>query len=285
MCYTLSVKKASLKTFQKTVWDFYKQNGRHTLPWRKTRDPYKILVSEIMLQQTQVERVLPKYAAFLKKFPTAKKLTTAPTKDVLLMWQGLGYNRRAINLQRAAQMVVTEWKNKWPQDLETLLKLPGVGRATAGDILAFAWNKPAIVTETNIRTVYMHHFFPEMEEKRLAAGLPCKIHDREIIPLLEKTLDQENPREWYYALMDYGTYLKKMRGNNISRSAHHTKQSTFKGSNRELRSKILKLVLAKSQTEKEILQLLNFPAPAITKNIIALEKEGLIQINGKKIKA
>jgi A/G-specific adenine glycosylase len=267
----------NLKAFQKTVSDFYQQHGRHSLPWRKTRDPYKILVSEIMLQQTQVERVLPKYAEFLKKFPTVKALAAAPTKDVLLLWQGLGYNRRAINLQRAAQMVVNEWKSKWPQDLETLLKLPGVGRATAGDLLAFAWNKPAIVTETNIRTVYMHHFFPALEEKRLQAGLPCKIHDDEIIPLLEKTLDHTNPRDFYYALMDYGTHLKKTRGNNIARSAHHSKQSTFKGSNRELRSTILKLILAKPRTESELHKLLSFEASAITKNILALEKEGLIK--------
>lgn len=270
--------------FKKIVWNFYKSHGRHSLPWRLTRDPYKILVSEIMLQQTQVDRVIPKYKNFLKKFPTVKALAKVPTSEVLKEWQGLGYNRRAINLKRAAEMVVTQYKGKFPQTLEELLKLPGIGRATAGDILAFAWDKPAIVVETNIRSVYMHHFFPELERKRLANGEPCKVHDDEVIPLIEKTLDTKNPRDWYYALMDYGSHLKKQR-NNIQRSAHYKKQSKFKGSNRELRSKILKTILNKSRTEAEIMKLLDTPVEPIRKNLLALTREGFIVKAGKRYSA
>lgn len=259
------------RKFVDTVWTYYKDNGRHTLPWRATRYPYKILVSEIMLQQTQVDRVIFKYKSFLKRFPTVQKLAQADTKSLLLEWQGLGYNRRAVNLKRTAETIVNEYKGKFPTDLETLLKLPGIGKATAGDLLAFAWNKPSIVIETNIRTVFIHHFFKNQE----------KISDTELIPLIEKTLDKEHPREWYYALMDYGSFLKKQMNIN-ARSAQYKKQSAFKGSNRELRSTILKLVLEKGRTEQEILDLLNSPAPAISKNLIALEKEGLIQKKGKK---
>ncbi len=274
MVHFSSMKRLSHAAFIKTVTDFYAAHGRHNLPWRKTRDPYKILVSEIMLQQTQVDRVIGRYAQFLKRFPTLEALARASNATVLKEWQGLGYNRRALHLKRAAEIIVSEHKGKFPKDYQALLKLPGVGPATAGDIMAFAWNKPAVVLETNIREVFFHHFFPHMKDRN---GKACKIYDKELLPILEKTLDTENPRDWYYALMDYGTHLKKTRGNNISRSAHYMKQSTFKGSNRELRSQILKLVLAKPRVEKDILKLLAAPAPDIKKNIIAMEKEGLLR--------
>ncbi|MBX4206191.1 A/G-specific adenine glycosylase [Candidatus Parcubacteria bacterium] len=270
-----------MKNFRKTVLDFYKKHGRHSLPWRHTKDPYKILVSEIMLQQTQVERVMPKYELFLQKFPTAEKLVEAKTADVLKAWQGLGYNRRALLLKRAAEAVMHEHAGKFPQSYDLLLKLPGIGPATAGDIMAFAYNKPAVVLETNIRQVFFHHYFPHMKERD---GKACKIYDKDVAPLVEKTLDKKNPRDWYYALMDYGAYLKKA-GNTISRSAHYTKQSKFTGSNRELRSQILKLVLKKPRTKAEVLKLLSSPAPAIEKNIIALEKEGLLSSKKGKISA
>jgi A/G-specific adenine glycosylase len=256
-------------SFKRAVWKFYKAEGRHTLPWRLTRDPYKILVSEIMLQQTQVERVIPFYAEFTKHFPTVQKLAKASTKDVLVEWQGLGYNRRGINLQRAAQMVVEKHRGVFPAVYSELVELPGVGPATAGDLLAFAYNKPAVVIETNIRTVFIHHFFPTKS----------KVSDKEILELIEKTLDKKNPREWYYALMDYGTHLKKTLGNNINKSKHYKKQSKFAGSNRELRSHILKLILEKPRTKASLLKLLDKPAEAITKNLLALEREGLIKRN------
>lgn len=233
-----------------------------------------------MLQQTQAERVVPYYEKFLKKFPTVEKLAKAKTSDVLKLWQGLGYNRRALHLKRAAEVISEKHNGKFPKDYDTLLTLPGVGPATAGDILAFAWNIPAVVLETNIRQVFFHHFFPASLKLRRTG--PCRIHDKEVYPLVEKTLDKKNPREWYYALMDYGAYLKKS-GNTISRSAHYTKQSKFKGSNRELRSQILKLILKKPRTEAEVLKLLSSPAPTIKKNILALHKEGLININRRKL--
>jgi len=258
--------------FKHTVWEYYKKYGRHSLPWRQTRDPYKILVSEIMLQQTQVERVIPFYTNFLKQFPTADALARATPKEVLKAWQGLGYNRRALNLKRAAEMIVRDCGCTFPREYESILALSGVGKATAGDIMAFAYNKPAIVIETNIRTVFLHHFFKDK----------VNISDKEISVLVEKTLDYENPRDWYYALMDYGSYLKRTLGNNTKQSKHYKKQSQFEGSNRQVRSKILKLILDKPRTKAGILKLLDSPAPLIEKNIIALEKEGLIHKVGTR---
>jgi A/G-specific adenine glycosylase len=262
----------SLKKFQKIIYDHFKKNGR-SFPWRETRDPYKILVSEIMLQQTQAPRVVEKYNSFLKRFPAAEKLAHASDKAVLKEWQGLGYNRRSLNLKKAAEIVVTDYRGNFPKDYETLLTLPGVGPATAGDLLAFVWNKPMIVIETNIRSVFIHFFFSDQK----------KISDNELLPLIKKTLDKKNPRNWYYALMDYGAYLKKTLPNPNRQSRHYTKQTAFRGSNRELRSKILKYILAyPKQPQTIIAASLDLPEEHIQNNLITMTKEGLIK--EKKVK-
>jgi len=188
------------KAFQKVIWRFFAQNGRD-LPWRRTKNPYKILVSEIMLQQTQVERVIPKYAEWLARFPTAATLATAARATVLTTWRGLGYNRRALALKRAAESIVA--RGKFPREVAEILELPGVGPYTAGAIAAFAFNEPVVMIETNIRTVFIHHFFSDQKNVR----------DSELLPLIEKTLPRLKPREWYWALMDYGSHLKKEVGN------------------------------------------------------------------------
>ncbi len=219
------------RQFVEMVWQYYCAEGRQELPWRKTHDPYRILVSEMMLQQTQVERVVPKYLEFLQLFPTARRLTTAPLGDVIRAWQGLGYNRRAKYLQLAAREVVENQKGKWPQDEPGLRSLPGVGSYTAGAIMAFAYNVPTVLIETNVRQVFIHHFF-----KRAT-----KVHDVDILKLVERTLPRESAREWYYALMDYGSYLKEQHGNITHKSKHYTKQSKFHGSDRQIRGAILKV--------------------------------------------
>jgi A/G-specific adenine glycosylase len=252
--------------FRKIIWDFYKKNKRD-LPWRHTRDPYKILVSEVMLQQTQSYRVIAKYTSFIKKFPTVAILAKASVQAVLKEWQGLGYNRRALYLKKCAEQIVSEFQGKFPKDLELLCTLPGVGKATAGDILAFAWNKPAIVVETNIRSVFIHFFFQDK----------TTVSDKEIIPLIEKTLDQKNPREWYWALFDYGAELKKNLINPSRKSKHYTRQSIFVGSFRQKRGAILKLLLQKPGTQKEIKEVLEYDSGEIAKILLALEKEGFIK--------
>lgn len=255
-------------TFKKTIWNYYEKHRRQ-MAWRDDPSPYKVVVSEIMLQQTQAERVAKKFDSFLKEFPDFKSLSKAPLQSVLKEWQGLGYNRRALNLHRLSQQI----QGKLPKTYEELIELPGIGPNTAGSILAFAFNIPRPFIETNIRTVYIHFFFKKTRGK---------IHDKKIMPLIEETLDKKNPREWYYALMDYGAYLKKLHPNPSRRSKHHIKQSKFKGSNRELRSHILKELLKESQTIGALIGL--FPDKEkikIDKNVRDLEKEGFIKLHGK----
>lgn len=220
------------KKFVALVKDFYKQNGRHDLPWRHTTDPYLILVSEIMLQQTQVERVIPKYQVFITTYPTVQTLALASLRDVLILWQGLGYNRRAKSLHEAARHIVERFSGVFPTTRDEILSLPGVGPYTAGAVMAFAFNQAEPIIETNIRTAYLHHFFP----------LVVNVHDTQIMPLITTTLDTQEPRTWYYALMDYGSHLKKTLPNPSKRSVHHTKQTTFEGSNRQIRGAIIKVL-------------------------------------------
>ena len=223
------MEKHSAKRFQKRILDFHKKHGRHELPWRQTTDPYLILVSELMLQQTQVERVIPKYNTFITIFPNVESLADAPLGDVLRLWSGLGYNKRARFLHQAARDVQNIFNGNFPQTFEDLKKLSGVGPYTAGALMTFAFNLPTPMIETNIRSVYIHEFFKSFDE----------VTDAELWPYIESTLYRENPREWYAALMDYGAHIKKTTKNPSRKSRHHTKQTPFKGSLREVRGKIL----------------------------------------------
>jgi len=255
--------------FKQQIWDYYQTKGR-VFPWRETEDPYKIMVSEIMLQQTQAPRVVPKYQAFLERFPDLHSLAEAPLADVLTAWQGLGYNRRAIALQKAAKMVVEEYDGELPVDQQKLLALPGIGAYTSSAILAFAFNIPTPFIETNIRRVYIHHFFEDREE----------VSDTELLPVIEQTMDKEHPREWYWALMDYGSTLPKQIVNPNRRSKHYTKQSKFQGSNRQLRGAIVRALTKISRLP--IVQLaveLDLPPERIAEAAQALEKEGFLEID------
>ena len=200
------------------------------MPWRRDTRPYYILVSELMLQQTQVSRVIPKFEQFIATFPDEKALAGSSLADVLVLWQGLGYNRRAKYLWEAARMIVDEYAGQFPQTTYELLKLPGVGRNTAGALLAYVYNQPSIFIETNIRTVYIHHFFAEQDT----------IGDSEITTRLTETLDQSNPRRFYWALMDYGAHLKSQGVKTNARSKHYKKQSKLEGSVRQVRGQILR---------------------------------------------
>jgi A/G-specific adenine glycosylase len=258
---------ASIQTFQKMIYDYYRKHGRD-LPWRKTHNPYCILVSEIMLQQTQVERVLVKYERLIQMFPDFSTLAQAPLKIIFKEWQGMGYNRRAIALKRIAEKVVEEFHGHLPSSAEVLKTFPGIGKATASSIVAFAFNMPAVFIETNIRRVFIHCFFHDRND----------IKDTEILPLVERTLDATNPREWYYGLMDYGAMLKKEFENPNRRSAHYQKQSPFQGSNRQVRGNILKMLANESSvSEREITRKLQTDTEKIRYNLIQLEKEGFIK--------
>src|SRR3989344_2151314 len=180
--------------FQRLVWAEYKKHGRHDLPWRRTRNPYRVLVSEVMLQQTQVERVIPFYKRFLKLFPSVRALAHASLSKVLRAWQGLGYNRRAKALRETAREIVLKQGGLVSKEESTLTALPGVGVYTARAILAFAYNKDVAFVETNIRTAVIRHFFPRRNT----------VTDKEILEVLQRALPQGRARLWYSALMDYG---------------------------------------------------------------------------------
>lgn len=261
----------TIPNFKKTIWEYYDKNKRD-FPWRQTHDPYKILVSEVMLQQTQAPRVVPKYESFLKKFPNTKTLAQVSLSEVLKEWQGLGYNRRGMFLKKCAEKIESDFGGKFPKDFKQLCSLPGIGPATAGDILAFAWNIPVVVIETNIRSVFIHFFFEDKEN----------ISDKELLPLIEKTLDKENPRQWYWALFDFGSHLKETMENPGRRSKHYVKQSPFKGSNRQKRSQILKLILEKPRNEKEIQKVTEYETEIISYILSSMKKEGVIQKKGRK---
>lgn len=256
----------SLGRFKETILEFYAEEGRD-LPWRRTRDPYAVLVSEVMLQQTQVPRVLCKWEEFLGEFPDFESLAAAPLEDVLRVWSGLGYNRRAKSLKRIAEIVVAECGGRLPDTLEGLVALPGIGHATAAQILAFAFDVGVPFIETNIRSVYLHHFFEDAE------GVP----DVVLLPLVEATLDADSPRDWYYALMDYGTDLKKRLPNPSRRSRHHTTQSRFEGSNRQLRGRILReLVDAPGLTIDQLAESTAFDRDRVAEVTGALVAEGFL---------
>lgn len=222
------------------------------LPWRRTRDPYAIWLSEVMLQQTQVPRVLTRWQEWVERFPSVEALAAADTADVLAAWQGMGYNRRALALKSAAEIVVREHGGEFPRDAVALRALPGIGPATAQGIRSFAFDLPGVYLETNVRTVLLHHFFPDVP------GVP----DRELIPLAEATCpatpdgetgtdapyatpqdEGDTPRSWYYALLDYGAYLKKTIPNPSRRSSAYTRQSRFEGSRRQKRAHIVRMLL------------------------------------------
>jgi A/G-specific adenine glycosylase len=267
------ITQSGVSAFRNHIYTYYQTHGRD-LPWRRTHDPYRILVSEFMLQQTQVGRVLQKYFDFLRVFPDPSRLAEAPLSLVLNTWRGLGYNRRARYLWLCAQKLTGEYGGKFPATPAELLALPGVGAATAGAVTVFAYDRPAVFIETNIRTVFMFFFFKGRDNVR----------DAELKPYIETTLDKEHPRHWYYALMDYGVYLKRRFPRLNRHSAHYKKQTPFKGSRRELRSKIISCLLDNGVSSPEKLAACTGSSPAEIRNILeVLDREGLVKLGRNKV--
>lgn len=260
------------------------------LPWRRTHDPYEIWLSEVMLQQTQVARVETRWAEWLDRFPSVFALAEAGTAEVLAAWQGMGYNRRALALKAAAEEVVRTYDGVFPTGVKELTALPGIGPATAQGIRSFAFDLPGVYLETNVRTVLLHHLFPDVPS----------VPDKELVPLVRATCPdggacvlesgsgagdarggkggvgrvparggvsgeasgeardeardevnpfatpqdaQDTPRAWYYAMLDYGAYLKKTVPNPSRRAKAYTRQSRFEGSRRQKRAEIVRQLL------------------------------------------
>lgn len=253
----------------------YYRSHRRSFPWRDTTDPYHVLVSEYMLQQTQTDRVVPKYISFLKSFPDVGTLARASRRDVLTLWSGLGYNRRAVALHNAAKIIADAYDKCVPNTKETLLTLPGVGDYTAGAVLAFAYNKPVIIVETNIRTVVFHYCVREKG----------RIEDGVVHSFVEKMLCYAvghgiSPRVFYSAMMDYGSYLKSsgVRVNTLSQ--HYVKQKSFDGSVRQARGTLLRfLVVADKGVSEKKLECLE--VQRIKEGLSGLVADGLVEKRGK----
>lgn len=263
---------SQLRSFRRTVRSYYAKH-RRDLSWRRTDDPYCIYVSEIMLQQTQVDRVAAKYASFTRRFPSWESLARAGLDEVLSEWQGLGYNRRAKFLHQAAAEIVEHRGGVLPDSPEHLRELPGIGTATAASIAAFAFDCPTVFIETNIRSVFIHHFFPGRGD----------VSDQEILPLVRQTLDRRHPGQWYSALMDYGTSLKKAMPNPSRRSRHHVRQSPFEGSTRQVRGRILKLLLDEpGLTARSLTSRVDDPENRTGEILKALVREGMVVCEGRR---
>lgn len=280
----MQIPPEDILAFHEALSTHYYQSGRHDMLWRIPEpdgsfDPYKIMVSEVMLQQTQVDRVAPKYTAFVARFPGTAELAAASLGDVLRLWTGLGYNRRAKYLWQAAATVETTFGGRFPDTVAALKTLPGVGVNTAGAIITYAYNRPVQFVETNIRTVIIHHFFKD------AAG----IADRDILTTLEAVMQaggiqeehldaRANPREFYWAMMDYGSFLKKTVGNLNRASTSYSRQSTFEGSRRKVRGAVIRLLAEHERTRLDIQG--EIADERLDDVIVALLSEGMIISEG-----
>lgn len=273
------VDESRLLNFWGQVWRFYRDGGRRDFAWRRTMDPYAILVSEFMLQQTQVSRVEGYFERFLHSFPTFESLAAAPRHTLLGAWQGLGYNRRALFLQQACVAIAQQHGGIMPRGESALRALPGIGPYTAAALTAFVFNEPAVVIETNIRAVFIAEFFPEHD----------KVPDAAIRPLVEATCDRREPREWYYALMDKGAALKKVSRAITAKGAAYVRQSRFTGSVRQVRGAILRTMLAcpqrgldevRAAVEEELLVV---PDERFEQALAGLCREGFVRVDGEAL--
>lgn len=258
--------RSSVEIFRDAVWTYYKKHGRHDLPWRKTRDAYKILISEVMLQQTQVPRVIEKYKEFLRLFPSVHVLAQASLSDVLKVWSGLGYNRRAKYLHDAAKAIDGGFHGS-VKDATDSHTLPGVGPYTKSAVRVFAFNEPHTLIETNVRAAFIHHFFADKEE----------VHDKDLVPLIEEAAAGQDPREWHWALMDYGSHIKKLHKNPARKSKSYVRQSKFEGSLRQVRGAILRTL-----HRGEKLSDLPYDGKRMREALSSLKKDGLLRKEGKE---
>ena len=312
--------------FRRAVYGFYRREGRHELAWRLTHDPYRILLSEIMLQQTQVSRVAVRYEEFLSLFPSLEALAAASLRDVLAAWSGLGYNRRARFLHELARVVVRDHGGELPRTVDALRELPGVGEYTASAIACIAFGTRVPVIETNIRRAIIYSFFaydadpdmplfaaerpegesvdrpelsvddgarvagkngklsfPESRDEFIPRTVTAAVHDREVREVAGQVLDRDYPREWNYALMDYGQALSRHVPNPNRHSAHYTRQSRFEGSRRQVRGALLKVLSGVADADEQTLvDETGFMHARVHSVLMDLAREGFVAHLGKE---
>lgn len=259
----MPISDQQIQRFRRKVFRFYQKHKRD-LPWRKTNDPYRITVSEIMLQQTQVDRVIPKYHEWISRWPTWRALSRATSYELLSAWSGLGYNRRALFLGKMARAIVHNHKGQMPDDPDGLRKLPGVGPYTSRAILIFAFNRPLATIDTNIRRVLIHEF-----------GLSGETSVAELEDLAYRVLPKRRSREWHNALMDYSRLV-------LPRQMKHvppvSRQSRFEGSLRQIRGEIIRqLVSQQSITAGQIIKATGRSREDVALAIEAMTREGIVQ--------
>lgn len=256
--------------FKNIIYSYFEENGR-SFPWRTDTRPWGVLVSEFMLQQTQTERVIPYWERWMQIWPTPESLDKVSLEDALKEWLGLGYNRRGRYVKDCARIITRRYGGKVPETPAELVTLPGIGSYTAGAIACFAYNYPGVFIETNIRASVLHFFFHER----------TGVKDREILPILEDALDRENPRRWYWALMDYGVALKKLTANPGRRSAHYTLQSPFEGSFRQIRGGLVRTLVSQGPASAgELLERTGFEPEDLYRALKILEKEAMVAESG-----
>lgn len=266
--------RRTVSRFRRIILSYYDGFARD-FPWRRTSDPYQLLVSEIMLQQTQTDRVASRFPDFIAAFPAVEDLARADLAAVLRVWQGMGYNRRALYLHRLAGVLMERHGGRVPDDPQLLRELPGIGAATAASIAAFAFDRPTVFIETNIRTVFLHFFYHGVEG----------VDDEALRPLVAQNLDAAGPARWYSALMDYGAMLKKTLPNPGRRSAHHARQSPFAGSRRQLRGAVLRAVLAAPGiTIVRLARQLDHTVDAVANVVDGLIAEGMLARQGRGLR-
>lgn len=269
--------KQRIHRFQKNLRTWWRTN-RRDLPWRKTHDPYRILVSEIMLQQTQVDRVIPKYRAFLRQFPTVHALAHAPRADIIRVWSGLGYNRRAVNLHRSAQIIETHYKGRTPLVVEELKKLPGVGEYTARAVAAFAVDACVAPVDTNIKRILIRHF---------------GIGENKVVDLAQSLVPAKKAGDWSHMLMDFGALVctsrnpqcGRLRLPHVAEAPPPRPQKSFQNSNRFWRGRIVHILqahrcsLTQERLYSQLQKLHRMPLSKkrMTKIVRALEKDGLLK--------
>ncbi len=253
---------SSIASFQDSILEWYRVYGRE-LPWRGDSDPYHILVSEVMLQQTQVDRVIPKYIAFLERFPALKALAEASTADVLRQWKGLGYNRRALNLKRAAEAVMERHAGDLPKSVGELEKLPGIGRYTAHAVACFAFGAQVPVVDTNVRRV-------------LSDWIGRELSDSETWAVAQHLMPVGNANDWNQALMDYGALVKRATPRHTVKPAE-----PFATSNRFWRGRIIDALREQhTLTVEGLLGALPYPnrdEQRVRRLLLTLHEEGLVE--------
>ena len=285
---TITEKK---KHFNQMLFRWHKAHYRE-MAWRNTRNPYRILVSEVMLQQTQVERVREKYAEFLKQFPSVHILAKAQLGDVIRAWSGLGYNRRAKYLHECVKEVLLNHQGKFPNDMTTLMTLPGIGLSTAGALQAFAFGEDEPMIDTNIRRILTRTFFsPKMSRLRLDM---VGVSDKELYVFAKSLIPKGKGREWNYAMLDLGATLCTARHHSklcplaklhgpVSDFVYKKPQKKFANSDRFYRGRILSQLLISPHTSESLQEVLALEQGLLHLILTKLAKEHLIVVSKKSV--